>query len=385
VPLSKIFRTPTIKEIAIHIDGTGKAPRHPAKAVETREYYPLSYNQQRMYILNEMQPQSSAYNIAGSLDLEHAVEPGDAAKAFEELITRHESLRTVFKKVEDHPRQFIVETVKNPMETIDLSTLEAEEKKRTQETIYKETANKPFQLAQPPLLRARLVKIAAQNYRLMFSIHHIISDGWSLEILKKEFMHIYENNRAGRNITQEPLALQYKDIAIWNKKRLSGEEGKASYRYWKKKLTGGIPIMRLPVDTVIEKEDREGAVYRSHIDKDLKERMLKLAEANQTTLFTVLLTAYQQLLSRLTHQQEICCTIISAGREQYTTHNIIGFFVNSLLFKIEVDEEESFKALLKRVGAHMTDTLRHQGYPLETVCRRVKMKYPEVPVTINML
>ncbi|MCP4155510.1 MAG: amino acid adenylation domain-containing protein, partial [bacterium] len=129
----------------------------------------------------------------------------------------------------------------------------------------------------------------------------------------------------------------------------------------------------------------KGAAYRNQIGKNTKEQLLKLAENNQTTLFTVLFTAYLQLLSRLTHRQEVCCSIISAGREQTVTHNIIGFFVNTLLFKIEIDENEPFNALIKKVAAHMTETRRHQEYPLEIVCEELKMKYPEVPVTINML
>ncbi|MCP4157509.1 MAG: AMP-binding protein, partial [bacterium] len=385
VPLAQIFRTPTIRQLATYIETTVKTAELPVKAVEIREYYPLSYNQQRMVILYEMQPESSAYNIPGYIDLEHQVEPKDTAKALEVLISRHESLRTLFKKVEDHPRQFIVETVKNPLETIDVSALETTKKKRTLETIYNETASKPFELTKPPLLRARLVKMAEKSYRLMFSLHHIISDGWSMEILKKEFMRIYENARTGGKMSLEPLPLQYKDYAIWNKKRISGKDGEESYQFWKKELSGGIPILHLPVDTLIEKEDREGAAYRSKIGKETKEQILKLAKTNQTTLFTVLFSVYLQLLSRLAHQQEISCSIISAGREHYATHNILGFFVNSLLFKIEVDENEPFEAFLKRVAGHLAETLRHQAYPLETVCQKLKMKYPEVPVTINML
>ncbi|MCP4146376.1 MAG: hypothetical protein GY757_01375, partial [bacterium] len=236
-----------------------------------------------------------------------------------------------FKKVEDHPRQFIAETVKNPLQatqtaqTTDLSTMEAAEKKQALENIYRETATKPFDLTRAPLLRVRLVKKAAENYRLIFTLHHIISDGWSQEILRNEFIRVYDGIRSGKKITLQPLTLQYKDIAIWNKKRLEGEDGNESYRYWKKKLTGGIPKLNLPADTAVEKEDREGAAYRSQIGKDLKEQLIKLAETNQTTLFTIMLTAYLQLLSRLANQREICSTIISAGREQNATHNIIGF------------------------------------------------------------
>ncbi|MCP4148257.1 MAG: AMP-binding protein, partial [bacterium] len=200
VPLSRIFRTPTIRELATYIEEIGKTNEHPVTAVELREYYPLSYNQQRIYILHEMQPESSAYNMSGYVDLEHAVEQEDAEKALDVLVSRHESLRTVFKKVQDQPRQFITQTVKNPLETIDLSTLEAARKKQTVENFYQETATKPFELSKPPLLRIRLVTKAAESYRLIFSLHHIITDGWSQEILKKEFIQIYNAIRAGREI-----------------------------------------------------------------------------------------------------------------------------------------------------------------------------------------
>ncbi|MCP4146550.1 MAG: hypothetical protein GY757_02265, partial [bacterium] len=169
VPLSKIFHTPTIRKIAAYINGTAKTARHPVTAVETREYYPLSYNQQRMYILYEMQPESNAYNMPEIVDLQHAVEPKDAAKTLDHLISRHESLRTSFKKVADHPRQFIAETVKNPLQTFDVSTLQTAEKAKTLQTIYKEYASKPFELTGPSLLRATLVKMTEKNYRLMLT------------------------------------------------------------------------------------------------------------------------------------------------------------------------------------------------------------------------
>ncbi|MCP4150788.1 MAG: hypothetical protein GY757_23785, partial [bacterium] len=200
VPLSKIFRSPTIKELATFVDGAGKSAVRPVEAVETREYYPLSFNQRRMYILFKMQPESSAYNLPGHVDLEHDVERADAVKTLERLLARHESLRTVFKPVYDLPRQFIVQRLENPLEYFDVSSLQEVEKQRLLNGIYKKIASEPFELSEPPLLRVGLVKIEAGYYRLMFCLHHIIADGWSMEILKKEFIRIYDSIRSGREV-----------------------------------------------------------------------------------------------------------------------------------------------------------------------------------------
>ncbi|MCP4156470.1 MAG: hypothetical protein GY757_52640, partial [bacterium] len=319
-----------------------------------------------------------------------------AKQVITQLMERHESLRTTFKIVNKQPRQYITPAaeVETPFETVDISYLGPEAKENAAAEIYETISAAPFDLGRAPLLRVKLVKMETQRYLLMFNMHHIISDGRSLEILKREYQQKYENNRAGGQNEPEPRLLRYIDFVQWDNRRLTGHTGRAgtggtageeSARYWESKLMDGVPVPGLPPDTQTPKEDNEGAAYRSVIAKETATQLKKLAEKNQTTLFTEMFSVYLLLLTRLSGQEESCCSVIAAGREHPALQSIIGFFVNSVLIRITVDENETFNHYRKRVADEMQEALRHQGYPLEPVCSRLGIRYPEIPVAFNFL
>jgi hypothetical protein len=278
----------------------------------------------------------------------------------------------------------VFEEAKILFESVDLSMKEPGLRDREKNRLYSEMVSLPFDLARAPLFRARLVKLEPGYFLLMFNMHHIISDGWSIEMLKKEFMRLYEGYSTGKEIERQPLIVQYKDFALWRHRMMTGPEGKESHRCWKEKLADGVPIIRLPADSEIPAEDNAGVAYQCIIEKESKNRLKELAEAHQTTLFNVILSVYILYLSGICDQQDISCSIIAAGREHPSLDNIIGFFVNSIIFKIRVDEEQPFREFLKLVKREFKAAFRHQSYPLEQVFKDLKKKYPETPAAINM-
>ncbi|MCP4155202.1 MAG: hypothetical protein GY757_46180, partial [bacterium] len=393
VALPQLFKTPTIRGLAAFIAGQGEKGNSQIPPVETKEHYPLSQNQQRMYILNKMQPGSPAYNMPGQIEIHHSVDEEAAKQVITQLMERHESFRTTFKIIKNQPRQYIMPaaTIETPFETADISYLSPEAKENAAAEIYETISTAPFDLRHAPLLRVTLVKMEAQRYRLMFNMHHIISDGWSLRILKREYQRKYESNRAGNQNEPEHRQLRYIDFVQWDNRRLTGHSasagtaGEEAARYWENKLLDGLPVSGLLPDNQTPKEDNEGAAYRSVIAKETVTQLKELAEKNQTTLFTEMFSVYLLLLTRLTGQEESCCSVIVAGREHPALQSIIGFFVNSVLIRITMDENETFNRYQKRVAGEMQEALRHQGYPLESVCDRLGIRYPEIPLAFNFL
>jgi amino acid adenylation domain-containing protein/FkbM family methyltransferase len=388
IPLVSIFQNPTIRELAAVISGAqttaGGTTFQDLLPVETRQYYPLSYNQQRLYFLYQLQAESRAFHMPGYFELDHEVDPVVVKDVLKRIIERHESFRTAFIKVNESPYQVVCEEAKIPFECVDISLMEPGLREQEKNRLYREVVSVRFDLSCAPLFRSQLVKLEPGYYLFMFNMHHIISDGWSSEILKKEFMRLYEGYRTGKEIELVPLTLQYKDFALWHNRMMAGPEGKESHKFWEEKLADSVPILRLPADREIPGEDNAGVGYQCIIGKDTKDRLKKLAETHHTSLFNVILSIYILFLSGICDQQDISCSIIAAGREHPSLDHIMGFFVNSIIFKIRIDEGQPFKEFLKHVKRDFKAVFQHQSYPLEQVFKDLKKKYPEIPAAINM-
>jgi hypothetical protein len=217
-------------------------------------------------------------------------------------------------------------------------------------------------------------------------MHHIIADGWSLEILKSDFSGFYNETITGETFEPEPLKFRYKDFAQWQNKQMADPGFKDNaHRYWKNKLEGGIPALELPLDFNGDRNDKRAASYRCVIGKEVKEKLQKLARSNNTTLFTVLFCAYNILLSHFTGQNEIGCFVVNAGRDDPLLHNIVGYFVKSILLKTEVKPDESYTQLLRRIAGDFREALRCQQYAIELVLGELRMKYPDISVSFNMI
>jgi tyrocidine synthetase-3 len=389
LPLAEIFKNPTIREFAALISSSGKTTFADLETSEEKDFYELSYNQRRLWLLHQVEPESSSYNLPGRIELDHAVDENMVKNALYKMVERHESLRTGFKIVNAEPVQYIVKAreVKIPFKKIDItSQLEETQKQEKREQIYAQEAGIPIELNQVPLFRALLLKWGETHYDFIFNMHHIITDGWSIEVLKREFLQYYHGLRKGNAYQPQPLKLQYKDFAAWHNRQLGQPQHKEqSKRFWKNIFKDGVPALQLPVNPQGNPGDLTGAAFQWIIDKDTKNQLKHLAQTNHTTLFTLMFSLYLMLLSRLSNQKEVICSIIAAGRDQVSLQPIVGFFVNSILFKTHVDDEENFIDFLRRVNTEVVETFQHQDYPLELVFKELKMKHPDVPASFNML
>ncbi|HLP57719.1 MAG TPA: amino acid adenylation domain-containing protein, partial [Candidatus Deferrimicrobium sp.] len=360
ISLVDLFKDPTIRGTAAAISKTEVALFTDIKKAEKKDFYDLSFNQKRLWFIQQMNPAGSSFNMPGRLLLNHPVEEEWIEKTLVQLMHRHESLRTGFKIIADQPVQYIIKEAPIPLKIIDISMMAGEEKQGKQEEIYKETAGTPFDLTKAPLFRAVLLKLDIMMYEFIFNMHHIITDGWSMEIIKRDFNLIYEGYRGGKKVELESMPFQYTDFVEWYNDRLQNPVHKAgSHSYWKAKIKNGIPGFTLPGDFTGERESRVGAGYYCFIEKDIAERIRRLAAKYNTTLFTVMFSIYILLLSRLSGEEEVACSIIGAGREHVSLQAIVGFFVNSIIYNSRMDFKTPFANFLEKVKDETLELFQH--------------------------
>ncbi len=386
--IPQFFAAPTIRQLAKVISDAEKVEFIDLEKVVKQEFYPLSSNQKRLWTLNQLDPESPAYNISGKIELKHQVNEDLVKKALAKIIERHESFRTEFRTVDGEVVQFIKdELLELPFDIIDISTFDQPIKELKREEIYDQVVKTTFDLANAPLMRAVLIKVDENNSDFIFNMHHIISDGWSLEILQREFSYYYEGYLKGQNLELEPVAYQYKDFAVWHNQQIEDPKLKEkSHQFWKEKLESGFPVLELPADFERTfEQSNKSAGYRLVLTNDLKDQLKKVATQNNTTIFMVMFSAYNVLLSYLSNQIEFVSGIASAGRDHMSLQNIVGLFTTSILQKTSIDHEVSFTELLHQVDQDTQNTLLHQSYPLELVLDDLKMRFPQISVFFNML
>ncbi|MCP5052504.1 MAG: amino acid adenylation domain-containing protein, partial [bacterium] len=388
IALFQFLNLPTIRALAELIAQSEKAEFIDLEKIEEREFYPLSFNQERLWFLHRLEPSGSSFNMPGHIPLEGPVEENHIRETLARLFERHESFRTRFKEVDKVPVQFIVEEVEIPFRFIDISGLEEVERERERERIYKNVAQTPFDLEQPPVFRSLLVKVTEDRFEFIYNKHHIISDGWSAAILAREFMQIYDGYRT-RNPNQthlQPLELQYKDFCYWQNRQLTDPQlTKESRAWWRNKMETAFSTLQAPGDPGKYDGDFSGAGWRFFIDQHLREELDQLSYSFNTSLFTVLFAVYMLSLHRFDNRERVFCSIISAGRGHISLKNIMGFFVNAIPFEIQVNLKESFNDFLHRVKADTLEAFRHQGYPVEKVADQLNTRYPAIPFSFNMV
>ncbi|MGE5343915.1 MAG: amino acid adenylation domain-containing protein [Candidatus Omnitrophota bacterium] len=386
IPLADILKMPTIRELASLLSTHEETTALEPVPIEEREYYDLSFNQKRLWVIHQLQPESVSFNMPGKIELRHAVDETLIKKSVEKLLERHESLRTGFKLIDGEGVQFIEHRVKLPFQKIDISSLNDNQREHERERVFMTEQQTPFDLTRPPLFRCILLKVTDACYDFIFNMHHIISDGWSLEILKKEFSLYYNGLRTHNEYNPEKLKIQYKDFAaLHTPSFLDSPFRKSSYRFWKQKLTHWNLSFELPVDPLGNRNDLAGSGYRYLLDERTKDELNALARENRASLFMVLFSVYLILLSRISNRNHALCSIITSGRGCASLQPIMGFFVNSLLFGVDIDPEKDFTDFLEEVNRHVGEVFQHQDYPVEPIFKELKMKYPEVPVSFNFI
>lgn len=380
--LHQIFQNPTVAGLArVLQDGESKV-FHDIERLPPAGHYQLSFNQKRLWIINQMDPGSTAYNMPGRVTLEHKADPQHIRKTVEELTRRHEGLRTSFINADQEPVQIISPECLIDLETEDISAESGKDVLR--DRIFEKFSRQTFDLGVAPLLRVKLVKLGDELYDLVFVMHHIISDGWSMGILQREFYHIYESIRQGREHGLEPLTLQYKDYAAWHNAMLESDKMQKALEHWRGVLGDEVPPMELPRDNA-PSANAASAGYRMVLRKETVDSLKELAGASNASLFMVLLTGFNIWMSKLTGQEKIMLGMASSGREHQNLKNILGFFINTVVLKNRVDRDLTFTTMAGLVRDETLKALEYQSYPLELVVDKLGTGYPRISVFLNML
>lgn len=365
LPIGDIFDYPTIAKLKerISADNLLLPAINPQKRPAN---IPLSFSQERLWFIDKMEG-SRPYHIPSVLRLSGTLNVSALQQSIQQIVNRHEILRTTIKEIDGQGYQQI-----NAKDEWKLGQVDAENLLEIQlNDKIRDLVNKPFDLKIDPMLRADLLTIKANEHILVVTIHHIASDGWSTSIMVKELVKLYEDY-VNNQIPNFPLmGVQYADYAIWQRNYLKGDALEKKLDYWRKKLQNAAPL-ELPTDyprTGIP--SHRGSIITIKTDKQLLHKLNLLGQANGTTLFMTTLAAFKLLLYRYTNQQDITVGTPMAGRQQKELESLIGFFINTLALRDEVDPNLNFTQLLKSVRTTALDAFKHQDVPFEKVVEAV--------------
>ena len=328
--------------------------------------YPVSYAQQRLWFLDQIEPGTPFYNISYSLRLSGSLNVAALEQGINEVVNRHESLRTAFAMIDGEPAQIISKCSNVPLPVIDLRGLAPPDAKKEVDSVAAEEANRPFDLSRSPLLRALLLRLGEEDHCLLLSMHHIISDGWSIEVFNHEMFALLEVNSAGSETYLPDLPIQYIDYTIWQREWLQGEVLEAQLAYWRRQLAGAPAMLDLPSDRARPPVNSfRGASRGFNLPKPLSYKINALSQREEVTLFMMLLASFKVLLHRLSGQDRIVIGSPIANRTQVEVEQLIGFFVNTLVLHTDVSGDPSFRELLKRVKEVALGAYAHQDLPFE--------------------
>jgi len=348
---------------------------------------PLSYAQQRLWFLNRLEPDSALYNIPIALRLSGCLNEQALAQSINEIIRRHESLRSFFVEVNGQPMQQHRPAQALPIVHADLTRLAEPKREAALAALCREEYAKPFELSSGPLMRVSLISLQnsadKQENILLAVMHHIVSDGWSSEILTREFAALYEAFSDGKpSPLAEPL-IQYADFACWQRQWLDGPVLQQQIDYWRQRLSGAPHLLELPTDyprpAVMS---YRGALSPFNMPSLLSEQLHAFSRFHDVTLFMSLLAAFKVLLCRYSHQLDVCIGTPVANRNQLETEGLIGFFVNTLVLRSDLSGDPAFSALLAQLRNTVLDAQQHQDLPFEQV---VELLQPERSRSYNPL
>ena len=333
---------------------------------------PLSFAQQRLWFLHQLQPDSAVYNCPAAMRFTGALNLAALAQSFNEVVQRHEVLRTRFSTRDGKPVQIIAPSLESSLPIIDLSGLPAGRVEAEIERLSRLEAQRPFDLSQDALLRTRVLRVSADEHVVLVTMHHIISDGWSIGVLVKEVAVLYEAYAKGIELAQEPLPVQYADYAHWEREWLQGEVLDSQMQYWKQQLAEA-PVLELPSDRPRPPvQTYRGASESFNLGQELSASLNELSRRLDATLFMTLMATWQVLLHRYSGQSDIVVGTPIANRHQAETEDLIGFFVNMLALRTDLSGNPTFAELVQRVRERALGAYAHQALPFEKLIEELQ-------------
>ncbi|AEI67903.1 non-ribosomal peptide synthetase [Corallococcus macrosporus] len=389
LPIAALFEAPTIATLservqALQAQQAGEAPPPPLQPFPRDGELPLSFAQQRLWFLYQMDPSSPFYNMPAVIRLTGTLDPDTVQRCLEALIRRHESLRTTFRMNGQTPVQVIHPPAAPTVETRDLRGLSPERREVEARRLSDEEARRPFDLTRGPLCRIGLIQLDDQEHLLLLTLHHIIADGWSLSVLVREVAELYGAMSAGQPPPLAALPVQYADYAKWQREWLSGPVLERQLDYWKQRLAGAPPNLDLPTDRPRPPvQSFRGATHQGLLlPVDAAKALQALCRKESVTPFMAVMAAFQALLHRYTGETDIVVGTDIANRNRSGTEGLIGFFVNQLVMRGDLSGDPSFRALLAQTRRVALDAYAHQDLPFEEL---VKALNPERDLSYSPL
>jgi amino acid adenylation domain-containing protein len=371
--LRLLFESPTLEGMAGHVEAALRSDAGhqrrlpPIRPVPRDSRLPLSFAQQRMWILDQLEPGGATYNVPAAVELGGPLQLSALEQAIDAIVRRHEVLRTTFRKSDQgDPQQVIAEPTHRVMPVVDLARLSPEDVEPALDRLARHEAQYPFDLSTGPLFRVTILRVTDRRHVVLFTMHHIVSDGWSTGVLVRELSELYQALATGRGSALPPLPIQYADYAAWQRQWLESDVLQEQLEYWKRQLDGIPEQLALPVDRRRSSDvTYNGTRAPFTIQGHLVGPLASLGRDEGTTLFVGLLAVFQMLLHRYTGQQDIVVGAPIAGRTAAETEPLIGFFINTLVLRSRVNPTRTFRALLKEVHETMLNATANQDLPFE--------------------
>ncbi|HKR15459.1 MAG TPA: amino acid adenylation domain-containing protein [Pyrinomonadaceae bacterium] len=377
IPLRTLFESPTIAGMAQVVE-TLLRDEQPSQSLPLvpmprDAQLPLSFAQQRLWFLDQLQPGNPFYNLYSAVRLAGELDIPALEQSFNEVVKRHEALRTVFPNVNGKPAQVIMPAAKLALQFKDLRELPENDREAEAMRLATEDVQRPFDLTRGPLLRLTLMQTGEREYMLVLCIHHIVADGWSSRVLIRELARLYESFSTGQQARLADLPIQYADYARWQREWLQGDVLDAQLDYWRRQLAGAPAVLELPIAKARPAvQTFRGARLQHLLPKEISAAIDELSRRENVTHFMILLAAFQVLLSRYSGQDDIVVGTPIAGRGRIETEDLIGFFVNTLVLRTNLAGNPSFQELLRRVREVALGAAAHQDLPFEKLVEELQ-------------
>ena len=382
-----LFESPTVAALAQAVElkqrGQQGLLAPPIERVPRNQLLPLSFAQQRLWVMDQIEPDNPLYNIPRPLRLTGVLNVAALETALNGIVARHEVLRTTYGSVKGQPYQIIIDQLQQPLKLVDLSGLPATEREREAHCLVQKEASTPFDLTNDPTIRYILFKLDEEDHILLVTTHHIADDGWSTGILLRELTELYEAALIGKPAQVPALPIQYADYAVWQRDWLQGEVLEQQVAYWRQRLDGAPPVLLIPADrSRMEKPTFRGAMHRFALPATLLESVRALSRQQGGTAFMTMLAGFQTLVLHYTGQPDIVLGTDLANRTTVQTESLIGFFVNLLALRTDLSGDPTFTELLGRVREVALGAYAHQDVPFDKLVEELQ---PERSLSHNPL
>jgi amino acid adenylation domain-containing protein len=375
LPVRALFELPTVAALAMAVaQGDRRSELPPGIAAVPRDgRLELSFAQQRLWLLDQIEPGGFQYNVSQALRLSGPLQRDALERALGGLVARHESLRTTFAGAGGRPVQVIHPPEPAVLEVTELDRFDPAEREARARRAVADAAQRPFDLARGPLVRATLIALDEDDHVLVAVMHHIVSDGWSMGVFTRELSALYDAFSRGEESPLEELPLQYADFAAWQRGWLEGDVLEGQLAYWRDRLAGLAPVLELPTDRPRPAERRgRGAKHSFALDATTLESLHAISRAHNATLFMTLTAAFQLLLSRYSGQSDVAVGTPIAGRTHAELEDLIGFFANTLVLRTDLSGDPRFTELLARVRETALGAYAHQDVPFEKLVEELQ-------------